>query len=195
MSITGKLTLTAIMVIQAAMLGGCVAAVGAGAATGAAVAYDRRTAGTFIDDGLIEMKARGKIQEDEELWKYAHINVTSYNNIVLLTGEAPSEALRQRAAESVRQVQKVRKVHNEIVVAAPSSMLSRSGDTWITGKVKTSLLNAEGVDAARVKVVTENGVVYLMGLVTPQEAEAATEVTRKVNGVQKVVKIFEYSGA
>lgn len=177
------------------MLGGCVAAVGAGAATGAAVAYDRRTPGTFIDDGLIEMKARGKIQEDEELWKYAHINVTSYNNIVLLTGEAPSEALRQRAAESVRQIQKVRKVHNEIVVAAPSSMLSRSGDTWITGKVKTSLLNAEGVDAARIKVVTENGVVYLMGLVTPQEAEAATEVTRKVNGVQKVVKIFEYSGA
>ncbi|MDX1527429.1 MAG: BON domain-containing protein [Gammaproteobacteria bacterium] len=192
MSITKKLLLTTIIAAQAALLGGCVAAVGAGAVTGAAVAHDRRTAGTFVDDNLIEMKAVGALQSDEELWNYSHLNVTSYNNIVLLTGESPSEALRQRAAQTVANLQKVRKVHNEVVVAAPSSLVSRSGDTVITGKVKTALINNKEVDATRIKVVTENGVVYLMGLVTQTEADTATEVTRRVGGVQRVVRIFEY---
>ncbi len=192
MSITRKLMLTALIASQTALLGGCVAAVGAGAVTGAAAAYDRRTAGTFVDDGLIEIKAVGALQKDQELWKYSHINVTSFNNIVLLTGEAPSEAMRQRAADAVANLQKVRKVHNEIIVAAPSSMVSRSGDTVITGKVKTALLNNKDVEATRVKVVTENGVVFLMGLVTQKEADAATEVARRVGGVQRVVRIFEY---
>ncbi len=195
MSITRKLLLTMIIAAQTALLGGCVAAVGAGAVTGAAVAYDRRTTGTFVDDGLIEMKAVGALQKDEEVWNYSHINVTSYNNIVLLTGETPSEALRQRAAQTVANLQKVRKVHNEVAVAAPSSVLSRSGDTLITGKVKTALLNSDKVDATRIKVVTENGVVYLMGLVTQTEADAATEVARRVGGVQRVVRIFEFIDA
>ncbi|HSS63913.1 MAG TPA: BON domain-containing protein [Gammaproteobacteria bacterium] len=195
MSITRKLLLSTIIAAQAALLGGCAAAVGAGAVTGAAVAYDRRTAGTFVDDGLIELKAVGALQKDEELWDYSHINVTSFNNIVLLTGESPSEALRQRAAQAVANLQKVRKVHNEVAVAAPSSVLSRSGDTLITGKVKTALLNSDNVDATRIKVVTENGVVYLMGLVTQTEADAATEVARRVGGVQRVVRIFEYIDA
>ncbi len=192
MSITKKLLLTTIIAAQAALLGGCVAAVGAGAVTGAAVAHDRRTAGTFVDDNLIELKAVGALQDDKELWNYSHLNVTSYNNIVLLTGESPSEALRQRAAQTVANLQKVRKVHNEVVVAAPSSLVSRSGDTVITGKVKTALINNKDVDATRIKVVTENGVVYLMGLVTQAEADSATEVARRVGGVQRVVRIFEY---
>ncbi len=192
MSITKKLLLTTIIAAQAALLGGCIAAFGAGAATGAAMAHDRRTAGTFVDDNLIELKAVGALQEDKELWNYSHLNVTSYNNIVLLTGESPSEALRQRAAQTVANLQKVRKVHNEVVVAAPSSLVSRSGDTLITGKVKTALLNNKEIDATRVKVVTENGVVYLMGLVTQAEADTATEVARRVGGVQRVVRIFEY---
>jgi osmotically-inducible protein OsmY len=174
------------------LLGGCAAAVVTGAAAGAAAIYDRRTTGTFIDDEFIELKAIDAIGNDQELHEQAHLNVTSFNNIVLLTGETPNEALRERTAELVRNLPKVRKVHNEIVVAAPSSMLSRTGDTWITGKVKTGLLNAHQLDAARVKVVTENGVVYLMGLVTRQEADAATDVTRQVDGVQRVVKVFEY---
>jgi osmotically-inducible protein OsmY len=192
MSTTRKLLLITIIAAQPALLGGCAAAVGAGVVTGAAVAHDRRTTGTFIDDGLIELKAVGALQEDDELWNYSHINVTSLNNIVLLTGESPSEALRQRAAQAVANVQKVRKVHNEVVVAAPSSMLSRSGDTVTTGKVKTALLNSDDVDATRIKVVTENGVVFLMGLVTQKEADAATEVARRVGGVQRVVRIFEF---
>ncbi len=195
MSITKKLLLTTIIAAQAALLGGCVAAVGAGAVTGAAMAHDRRTTGTFVDDNLIELKAVGALQTDKELWNYSHLNVTSFNNIVLLTGESPSEALRQRAAQTVANLQKVRKVHNEVVVAAPSSMVSRSGDTLITGKVKTALINKDDVDATRIKVVTENGVVYLMGLVTQTEADAATEVARRVGGVQRVVRIFEYIDA
>lgn len=192
MSITKKLVLAALVASQSALLGGCAAAVGAGAVTGAAAAHDRRTTGTFVDDGLIELKAVGALQKDEELWNYSHLNVTSFNNLVLLTGEAPSEALRQRAAAAVANLPKVRRVHNEVVVAAPSSVLSRSGDTVITGKVKTALLNNKNVQATRIKVVTENGVVYLMGLVTQTEADAATEVARRVGGVQRVVRIFEY---
>lgn len=192
MSFTRTLVLTGIISAQTVLLGGCAAMVGAGVATGAAVALDRRTAGTMLDDQNIEFKAVGALQSDEELWKHSHINVVSFNQIVLLTGETPSEALRQRAAEHVRQLQKVRKVHNEITVAAPSSMLSRSGDSWITGKVKTALLNQLALDVNRVKVVTENGVVFLMGLVTSAEAEKATEIARQVKGVQRVVRIFEY---
>jgi len=195
MSTTRKLLFITIIAAQSALLGGCVAAVGAGVVTGAAVAHDRRTAGTFIDDELIELKAVGALQDDKEVWDYSHINVTSLNNIVLLTGESPSEALRQRAAQTVANLQKVRKVHNEVAVAAPSSMLSRSGDTVTTGKVKAALLNSNNVDATRIKVVTENGVVFLMGLVTQKEADAATEVARRVGGVQRVVRIFEYIDA
>ncbi len=184
--------LVGLLISQTALLSGCAAAVIAGAAAGTAAVYDRRTTGTFIDDEFIELKAMDAIGKDQELHEQAHLNVTSFNNIVLLTGETPDEAQRQRVAELVRNLPKVRKVHNEIVVAAPSSMLSRTGDTWITGKVKTGLLNAHQMDATRVKVVTENGVVYLMGLVTRQEADAATDVTRQVDGVQRVVKVFEY---
>lgn len=186
------ITLMLVILSQTAALGGCAAAVGAGAAAGAAAFYDRRTTGTLIDDELIELRSINALRQNSKLWDQSHINVTSFNNIVLLTGETPDESLRQRAAEAVGGLEKVRKVHNEIVVAAPSSMISRSSDTWITGKVKTLLLNARKLDAARVKVVTENGIVYLMGLVTRFEADAATDVIRQVRGVQRVVKVFEY---
>lgn len=186
------IVLAGILMSQTALLSGCAVALITGAAAGTAAIYDRRTTGTVIDDEFIELKAIDAIGNDQELHEQAHLNVTSVNNIVLLTGETPNEALRQRAAQLVSNLPKVRKVHNEIVVAAPSSVLSRTGDTWITGKVKTQLLNADTASATRIKVVTENGVVYLMGLVTRQEADAATEVTRRVNGVQRVVKIFEY---
>lgn len=195
MSSVRLFTITLIVISQTLLLGGCAAAVGAGAAAGAAAFYDRRTTGTLIDDELIELKSIDALRRDGELWDQSHINVTSFNNIVLLTGETPNEPLRQRAAEAVSRLDKVRKVHNEIVVAAPSSMISRSSDTWITGKVKTLLFNAQKLDAARVKVVTENGIVYLMGLVTRSEGDSATDVTRQIRGVQRVVKVFEYIDA
>ncbi len=173
------------------LLQGCPAAFFAGAVATGAVAYDRRTAGTVLDDQLIELKAMNRFYADEELSRKAHIGVVSYNNIVLLTGEAPTEELKRRAEAIVRSIPKVRGVHNEIRIAAPSSLAARSADAMITAKVKAEMV-AKGFDALRVKVVTSNGTVYLMGLVTHEEAEKATEIARQVGGVQKVVKLFEY---
>lgn len=185
--------LTLMLCCGALLLEGCAVGVGAGAATGTAAAYDRRSTGAMVDDQIIEFKALDAIRKDQDLWNQIHFNATSVNNIVLLTGEAPRDELRQRAESLIKRIPKVRRVHNEIVIAAPSSMLSRSSDSWLTGKVKTMLIQAKQVAAAaRIKVVTENGTVYLMGLVTRDEGDAATDVARKVSGVQRVVKIFEY---
>lgn len=172
-------------------LGGCVAAAAGGAATGVVVASDRRTTGTVIEDQAIEIKAARALNSDTEIRDNTHLNVTSYNTIVLITGEAPSEELRKRAVEIVRHVDEVTKVYNEIIVAAPSSYMSRSSDTVITTKVKTKLFGQKGIDATKVKVVTERGIVYLLGLLDTEEAEIATEAAREVGGVQKVVKLFQ----
>ena len=194
MTPTVRPLLVSLMLVVTCLLGGCAAAVGGGAAATAATVYDRRTTGTVIDDELIEFKLLDAFRGDRELWDQTHINGTSYNNIVLLTGEAPSETLRQRAAAIAAGVTKVREVHNEIRVAAPSSLPSRSSDAWVTSKVKAAMINSDRVDSLRIKVVTEAGVVYLMGLVSPAEADAATDVARRVGGVQRVVKVFEYTG-
>ncbi|RMG28800.1 MAG: BON domain-containing protein [Gammaproteobacteria bacterium] len=169
--------------------------VGGAAATTAEVAHDRRTAGTVIDDQAIELKAFRAIHKDKTLASQSHISVTSYNLNVLLTGETPTEALRQRAAEIVRRIPRVRRVYNELVVAGPSSLTSRSNDTLITTKVKLALFHIKGLkgfDPTRVKVVTERGNVYLMGLLTHEEADAVAETARRVGGVQRVIKLFEY---
>lgn len=174
------------------LLQGCVAVVGGAAATGAAVAYDRRTAGTVIEDESIELKAGQAFREDKEINDTSHLNVTSYNMVVLVTGESPKEETRDRIINIVKNIPKVTRVYNEVTIAAPSSLTSRSSDSLITSKVKTKLLTMDSVDGSRVKVVTEKGVVYLMGLVTREEANQATEGTRQVGGVQKVVKLFQY---
>ncbi|RKZ36079.1 MAG: BON domain-containing protein [Gammaproteobacteria bacterium] len=181
-----------LLLIALGLLPGCAVTVGAGAATGAAMVYDRRTTGTVIDDQLIEFKFLDGLRKDEGLWKQTHLNATSYNNVLLLTGEAPDATLKQRAVDLAKRIEKVRQVSNEIVVAAPSSMLSRSSDSWVTAKIKSTMLTTEGVNPARFKVVTENGTVYLLGIVTRQEADAATEIARTTGGVQRVVRLFEY---
>lgn len=187
-----KTPLVVSLLIVAALLQGCVALVATGAATGVAVAHDQRSAGAIVDDQAIEIKAATALKSDRDIYNKAHINVTSYNGIVLMTGEAPSEALRKRAADLVRGVGEVRRLHNEVAIAAPSSLMARSSDTVITGKVKAKLIGTRGFDSTRVKVVTERGVVYLMGLVTRAEADIATDAARQTDGVQRVVKIFEY---
>ena len=181
------------------LLQGCAAAVvgaGAGAAAGVGVAgvatvTDRRSAGVVVDDEVIELKAFAALRRSE-ISRASHINVTSYNNILLLTGETPTEEMRKRATKLVENIEKVRRVQNELAVAAPSSLLSRSSDTVITGKIKTAIGRHSFEIAARTKVVTENGVVYLMGLVRRGEANASTDIARKVSGVQRVVKLFEF---
>jgi len=176
------------------LLGACAPLILGGAATTASVAHDRRTAGSFVEDQSIEFRIRSAMNKDSELSKQAHINITSFNGIVLLSGEAPTGAMRERAGGFARQAQKVRRVHNEIQIAAPSSLMSRSSDSWITTKVKTSLFSTkiDGFDPTRVKVVTENGTVFLLGLLTHSEADAATGQARQNSGVQRIVKLFEY---
>ena len=181
------LILLAIVTIQ-----GCAAAVVAGGATGAAVAVDRRTTGTMIEDESIELKAGQAFRDDPEINDNAHWNVTSYNTIVLISGEAPTEEMKERMGNLVKGLPKVSHVYNEITIAAPSALVSRSSDSLITSKVKTKLLTLDNFDGTKVKVVTEKGVVYLMGLVTHEESDRATEATRQVGGVQKVVKLFQY---
>jgi osmotically-inducible protein OsmY len=172
-------------------LSGCAAAAGATIATGAMTVHDRRTTGTLIDDQLIEFKVGDQIRTEPELWEQSHVNATSFNNVVLLTGETPSEDFKTRIAALAAAIPKVARVHNELAIAAPSSMLARSSDTWITGKVKTTLLTEMSLDGTRVKVVTEKGVVYLMGLLRSTEAEQATDLARRVGGVERVVRLFE----
>ena len=165
-----------------------------GATTTASVAHDRRTTGSVVEDQSIKIRIHAALGQDEEINTQAHINVSSFNGIVLLSGEAPTSAMRERAGNIARQSKKVRRVHNELQLAAPSSMMTRSSDSWITTKIKSSLLTVkqEGFDPTRIKVVTENGTVFLLGMVTHSEANAATEKTRQSSGVQRIVKLFEY---
>jgi osmotically-inducible protein OsmY len=187
-------TLLAVTLITS-LLGGCAAVVVTGAATGANAAHDRRTLGAYVDDEGIELKARLAITEDKDLYSQTHVNIISVNGVVLLVGQAPTEAMRLKIEELTREIEKVRVVHNEMTIAAPNSYMTRSSDSLITAKVKGSLFGIkghEGFDPTRVKVVTENGVVYLMGILYRSEADAVATKASRVSGVQKVVKLFEY---
>ena len=151
-----------------------------------------RTLGTMIDDETIESLAAVNLRKASPGLAESHISVTSYNGLVLLAGQVRAETLRRQAEEVVLELKNVRRVYNELEVAGPTSLLTRSGDTWVTGKVKSRLLAAPEVPGRDIKVVTENGVVHLLGLVTRDAADAATEAARNVGGVRKVVRMFEY---
>ena len=174
------------------VVSGCAGVLFGGAVTGAAVANDTRTAGSVIEDQAIELKATELIWKDPELKDQSHISTTSYNQIVLLTGQTPTEELRQRAEAKVGGIEKVRHVYNELTIAAPNSLTTRSSDTVLTAKVKTKLIALKEIDGTKVKVVTENGIVYLMGLLAGSNAaDQAATAASTVSGVQKVVKLFE----
>jgi osmotically-inducible protein OsmY len=175
---------------------GCVALfVGAGAAGGVGIAHDRRSTGAMVNDQTIEWRADTEMNKNLELAnpEQTHINVTSYNNVVLLTGEVPTPALRQRVVEIIRYIPEVKLVYNELLVALPSSPEDRALDAALTTRVKVALLqiSISDFDPTRVKVVTERGTVYLLGLLRPAEADATVAVVRQVDGVKQVVKLFE----
>ena len=180
--------LLALALAVAPFLQGCVPLVAAGAAGTALMAQDRRTTGVYIEDENIEIKAIGKLHEIPGI----HVSATSFNERVLLTGEVPDEATRKRVQDAIRSIPSVREVIDETQIAGASSFTSRSNDTIITSNVKARMLKDKRFNATQVKVVTEAGVVYLMGLVSHAEAEAASEVARTTSGVQRVVKEFEY---
>ena len=168
-------------------LSGCVPLAVVGAGTTALVAGDRRTTGVYIEDENIEVKFL-RLSGFEG----THVNATSFNLRVLLTGEVPDEAKRKWIEEQVRAIASVKDVVNEIQVAGNSSLASRGSDSVITTNVKSRMVNNSKVSPLHVKVVTEAGVVYLMGLVSPEEADGAVEVARTTSGVIRVVKAFEY---
>lgn len=181
--------------IVAASISGCAGAVVAGGAAGASAVHDRRTVGKVVADQEIEIKAIAARKQDP-IFNGSHINIISFNGIVLLTGETPTPEARQRMEDKVRAIEGVRRVQNEISIAAPSAFASHASDAWITTKAKASLVKVklDNFDPTRVKVHTENGTVYLMGLVTRAEAAAVVDEVRQVRGVQRVVKVFEYVG-
>ncbi len=181
-------TLTA--ATMASTLGGCVPLVVGGAVMTGMVATDRRTSGAQLDDEGIEVRIVNRL--NEAFGDRVHVNATSYNRQVLLTGEVGSAYDKQRVEQIVSRVDNVRTVVNELALVGGSSFTQRSGDAVITGRVKAALLDAPDISGNAFKVVTERGTVYLMGRVTKREAERATEVVRGVSGVQKVVRAFEF---
>lgn len=175
-------------------LSGCGAVVVGTVATGAAVAHDRRTTGTVVDDQEIFLKAISIRSDDAELEQKSNINVDVFNQQVLLTGQAENMPLVESYVQRVAAIPKVRNVYNEVMIGAESTFGESTADSYLTTKVKLALFNVklEGFDPTRVKVTSSLGSVYLMGLVTPQEADAVTNEARFVSGVKRVVKLFEY---
>ena len=175
----------------AALLSGCAAVVVGAAAGGTAlVATDRRTTGTQVDDEGIELKIANQVSQ--QYGDRVHLNVTSYNGVVLLTGEVPDQGVWASIGSFAKNTEKVRVVHNELVVGTPTNLDARTNDTYITSKVKTRFIEANKFPPNAVKVVTERGVVYLIGIVSKGEGDAAGEIAATTTGVVRVVKVFEY---
>lgn len=187
-----KLSTLGILLSSALLLAGCVEAIIASAVVATVdIMHDRRSTGTYFDDSGIEIEMRKFLHGSKRIRSQAHVNPTSFNGIVLLTGESTSEQMKQEVADYANSIYGVRQVIDETRVSGKTGLLSRSNDTWITSKVKTNLIARMGTTANRIKVVTEFGHVYLMGLVTQEEADKATDITRSVGAVVRVVRAFE----
>ena len=186
---TNAAVLAAMVAAPAALLQGCFPVVAAGVGTAAVVASDRRQPDVMLGDERIELAASGRL--NDRFKDQIHVNVTSMAYTVLLTGEVATAQMKADAEKAVAEIPQVKSVVNELQVAGVSSFGSRSNDTYLTGRVKASFVGANKFDINAVKVVTEAGVVYLLGLVTKQEGEDATEIARAIGGVKKVVRIFE----
>lgn len=187
-----RLAALSALIVGSALLQGCIALAGLGGAAAYSALEDRRSTAVQIEDEGIEVRASNRLESVRER---AHVNVTSFNGAVLLTGEAWDEATRDEVAKIVAAVPNVKSVTNEIQVGALSSLASRANDTTLTAAVRGRFVNVKSFNPMHVKVVTEAGVVYLLGIVTEKEADAVTEVVRHTGGVRKVVRVFEYCEA
>jgi osmotically-inducible protein OsmY len=176
------------------LLSGCIPVIIAavGATAGGAIIYDKRSSAVILQDQDITNKALARLNANAALKDSGRIAIATFNHVVLMVGQTQSEELRDRAYEDVRQVPGVKRIYNQIQVTPVLTAWDQSGDAWITSKVKTAMLAKPGLSSSQIKVVTENKTVYLMGLVTPNQARLATEVARNVSGVKKVVQVFEY---
>ena len=179
----------AVAAVAVSGLSACAPLVVGGAVMTGMVATDRRTTGSQVEDEGIELKVASAIRQ--ELGDNVHLNVTSFNKRVLLTGEVRTQALKERAEKLAQSQENVGDIVNDLAVTLPSSLTQRSKDTIITGQVKAAFLDAQDLQVNTIKVVTERGIVYLMGRVTAREAKRATDVARTIGGVTKVVRVFE----
>lgn len=173
------------------LLQGCAAAVVAGGATAVTAANDRRTLGSQIDDNGIVIRARRALSEDPLTAKGSNLNITSYNGVILLTGQTTSEQVKDQAQRLVQDMPSVKTVHNQIRIGNNTSLTTRTRDSWIGTKVKSQLLGDEQVSGLNIKVIVENAEVFLMGLVDGAEADKAVDIARHVEGVVRVIKAFE----
>jgi len=181
------------VLISALLLQGCVGAVVVGsAAVGTKAATDPRTVGTQVDDGTLELRVNSALSKDAQLKKEARVNVTAYQGKVLLTGQAPNAELSSRAKQIAVGTEGAVEVFNEIRQGQPVGLGTASTDTWITTKVRSQLLGSDQVKSSNVKVTTENGEVFLMGLVTDREGKAAADIASRVSGVKRVTTAFTY---
>ena len=171
-------------------LTGCAATVATGTATGFAVIHDRRTTGALIDDQTIKVKANLAITKDKELCKQSHINAFSYNNTLLLVGQTQTLELKQHTEDILASIQGIKEIYNEITIEKPVSLTTRIKDSWITAQLKAKLLTNRNIGPNRITVVTENGTVYLMGILAEDEENLAVDVARKISGVKQVIKII-----
>ena len=175
--VIGRRALAAVLLLLA-LLPGC--------------AHDRRSIGSMVDDAAIQLKTTGILTTDTAFKDQAHINVTSQNGIVLLTGEAATAEVRDNFLARVRDIKSIRRIVNEVSIAPPSSLSQRTHDAWITNKLKARLIGTKGLHASSIKVITENSAVFLMGVVNRREGELATEAATQVSGIERVVQLFEY---
>lgn len=171
------------------LLSGCVAAVVVGAA--GLVVYDRRSVFTIESDARIFYQVNTSIASNPQ-FRGSHIVVSSFNQSVLLVGQTPTAELKQEAEKIAKSTANVYRVYNQITIQEPTSVGQRSKDTWITGQVRTEMLTRKGLESGSIRVITENSVVYLLGIVTKEQASLAVEEARQVPGVSKVVKVFRY---
>lgn len=167
----------------------------AGAAAGAAaiaVVYDHRTIQSTLDDTNMANRISNKIRAFPYLRNESHIEVTVFNGVILLTGETPQANWRSQVEDIAKSISNNARIYNQITIQGPTSSLTRTSDAWVTTKIRSLMLANEGLKSSSIKVVTENGTVYLMGIVKQQQAETAVDIARQVSGVQRVIKIFQY---
>ena len=182
------------ILLVSSMIQGCTGVVVGGAAATATAIHDRRTLGVFVEDQTIEFKAGEQLASDPEIKENSRINVTSYNMVVLMTGQADSQDLKTRAEQLVANVDRVRRVVNEVEIGSSASLGERTRSAALVAEIKFKLteIDIPDFDPLRVKVVAERGVIYLMGLLTRAEGDAVTDLVRHISGVRRVVKVFEY---
>lgn len=182
----------ALMLAGAVMLQGCVAAAVITVAGGATMANDKRSMGNQIDDQIIEIDAHNRLAKEQGLADNANLQVISLNGSVLVIGQTPNSFLHDLAIKTLTDLDGVVKLHDQIRIGNSTSLLTRSNDVWLTSKVKTALLTTDNIRGINIKVITENAEVFLMGLVSKQEADKAVEIARNISGVNRVIKAFEY---